>query len=71
LASTERKSTYPPEAESDQDVQPDGTGMDMLTKPGNPLPGPTYKFHAADEPQAFKTAVPAPLLWVNATITSK
>jgi len=52
-------------------VQPDGTEMDMLTKPGKPLPGPTYKFHAAEEPQALRTAVPAPLLCVNATITSK
>jgi hypothetical protein len=52
-------------------VQPDGTEMDMLTKPGKLLPGPTYKFHAAEEPQAFRTAVPAPLSCVNATITSK
>jgi len=52
-------------------VQPDGTEMDMLTKPGKPLPGPTYKFHAAEEPQAFRIAVPAPLSCVNATITSK
>lgn len=62
MASTERKSTYPPEAESDHEVQPDGTEMGILTKPGKPLPGPTYKFHAADEPQALRTAVPVPLL---------
>lgn len=49
MASTERKSTYPPAAESDQDVQPAGTGMDMLTKPGKPLPGPTYKYHASED----------------------
>ncbi len=40
ITSTERKPTYPPEAESDQDRQPGGTVKGMLTNPGSPAPGP-------------------------------
>ena len=68
--STERKSTYPPDAERDQVLQPAGTVKIMLTKPGR-LPPVLYKYQFAVEPQALNIALPTPASLVKATITSK
>ena len=68
--STERKSTYPPEAVSDHVLQPAGTVKIMLTKPGR-LPPVLYKYQFAVEPQALKMALPTLASCVKATIASK
>jgi len=68
--STERKSTYPPDAERDHVLQPAGTVKIMLTKPGR-LPPVLYKYQFAVEPQALNIALPTLASLVKATITSK
>lgn len=68
--STARKSTYPPDAERDQDLHPAGTDTGMLTNPGR-LPPVLYKYHVVTEPHAHSVAVPTPPSRVKATIASK
>ena len=68
--STARKSTYPPEAERDQDLHPAGTDTGILTNPGR-LPPVLYKYHVVTEPQAQSVAVPTPPSRLKATIPSK
>ena len=71
MASTERKSTYPPEADRDQLEQPAGTVKKALIKPGKPPPGPEYMLTERTAEQACSVAVPADESCVNETMTSK
>jgi hypothetical protein len=68
--SMERKSTKPPEADSDQVRQPEGTARIMLTYPGKVV-DPLYKYHDILEEQARRVAVPTLPSRVNSTIASK
>lgn len=68
--SMERKSTYPPEADNDQERQPGGTVIAILTKPGNVVE-PLYKFQDTVEEQVRRTAVPTFVSRVKPTMTSK
>jgi len=67
--SMERKSTKPPEADRDQERQPEGTARIMLTKPG--VLELLYRYQELEVEHALKVAVPTPPSGVNATITSK
>jgi hypothetical protein len=67
--SMERKSTKPPEADSDQERQPEGTARIILTYPGRLVL--LYRYQDIEVEQACKVAVPTPLSEVNSTITSK
>ncbi len=67
--SMERKSTKPPEADRDQERQPEGTVRIMLIYPG--ILVLLYRYQDAEAEQARKVAVPTPLSRVNSTMTSK
>ena len=67
--SMERKSTKPPEADRDQERQPEGTARIMLTYPGRLVL--LYRYQDIEAEQACKVAVPTPPSRVNSTITSK
>ena len=67
--SMERKSTKPPEADREQERQPEGTARIMLTYPGRLVL--LYRYQDIEAEQDCKVAVPTPPSRVNSTITSK
>ena len=71
MASTERKSIYPPDADRDQLLQLDGTARTILRKPGRPFPGPVYGSTERVAEQARTVAFPTEESCVNEIMTSK
>ena len=67
--SMERKSTYPPDAVRDQERQPVGTAIAILTNPGSPEP--VCKYHVSTEEHARNTALPTLESGVKPTMISK